>query len=194
MRRFWPVLVVLAACRFDPSGPGVNGTQTNDAAVIDAAVVADAAPGTPDARPGTPDARPGTPDARPTPDAMTTADAMTTVDAGPVVGVACGSSMTCAPGDSCCVTVQQGQPPAYDCNTSCPSGPGHLTYSCDGPEDCPGQDCCLTDQGFGSSCHDQCTGQGTYTTCNTAADCPNGGDKCCPSNVGNIQICRQTCF
>jgi hypothetical protein len=197
MRRTWLVLIVLAGCRFDASGPGVNGVQPSDAAVVDGAVVADAPPGTPDAPPGTPDARPtpdappGTPDARPTPDAMTMPDAMTTPDAGGTVGVACGA-MTCTMGDDCCVTPHGGgQPPDFSCDTSC--GQGELTYACDGPEDCPGQHCCLYNSGFtyGSACQDSC-GNGGDVTCNVAGDCPNGGDQCCASGAGAIRVCRSS--
>ena len=186
MRRTWLVLAVLAGCRFDPSGIGANGNPSGDAAVIDGAVVPDALPGTPDA--ATPDGRPGTPDARPTPDARSTPDAMTTPpDAGPIVGVACGAT-TCSPGDVCCVSFPGGQT-QLACNTQC--GMGDLTYACDGPEDCPGQDCCLHNSAFnyGSACEDGC-GNGTQTTCNTAADCPSQGDKCCASGVGAIRVCQ----
>src|SRR5690349_6304922 len=75
-------------------------------------------------------------------------------DAAPRVGVACGTAWCdTASGNACCEIAQTCMPP--------PCGQGEQTDACDGPEDCPGQVCCLfVDPFFGTACTATCSQTG----------------------------------
>jgi hypothetical protein len=114
-------------------------------------------------------------------------DAATTDAAGPdgmYSGINCGSSI-CTLDQQCCADVVGG--------TRC-AAPGAfcagISTRCDGPEDCPGQECCLS-AGSGT-----CTPIGTCSTslaCHVAADCGAGGDECCPILETSWNGCFQSC-
>lgn len=163
-----------AACSFDPSGLGAKANGDGGNHPADAAAI-DAPPGAIDAPPGhTFDARPDSQPAGP-PDAN--------------IGVVCGNA-TCAANQVCCETAGGigGGNPQFDCADKCDKGQG--TFACDGPEDCPGQECCFsrTDSSCAASC-----GIGEQQACRTDADCPGGVDSCCPTQYPNVELCG-ICF
>jgi hypothetical protein len=165
------VALALGACQFDRSGLGAQGRD-------------DAAPGGADA--AAVDSAPGAPDAP----AATTADA--SVDAGdPNAGTVCGQAV-CTGTDRCCITFDNGVGggvQSADCKATC--GDGEVTYACDGPEDCPGQDCCFTGQRGGSHCASGC-GFGEVQACRASSDCTL--QQCCPTQSPNVEICAAVCF
>lgn len=169
---FVAVALVLGACSFDRGGLGARGSDVD---VIDAA--------TPDGATTEPliDGAPGVPDARLPIDA-------TPVPPDATLGVACGAA-TCATQQVCCVSFGGGGQ-QLDCSDNC--GGGDLTYECDGPEDCGGDDCCLAGSGGGSTCRSSCN-FGQQLTCRSDGDCPSS-QTCCPANIGNISVCRAICF
>ena len=175
MRRpaLWLVLLAVAGCSFDAAG---LGSHANDDASVSG--TADAPANLPDAPQGTPDAPiVSTPDAPPPPP-----DAV-------VIGVACGA-MTCTNGDVCCVPRQGSgggsNPP--QCKSQCDNGDS--TFACDGPEDCSGKECCISQTG--SSCADSC-GWGQSQACHQDADC-GGIDSCCPVQGTAVSVCQTVCF
>lgn len=86
-------------------------------------------------------------------------------------GISCGDDI-CELTDECCVDVINGprcQAPGAFC-----TGPA---TQCDGPEDCPGGECCLS-----ASFAGVCTAIGTCsgsTACHETTDCTTGGETCC---------------
>lgn len=76
-----------------------------------------------------------------------------------------------------------------DCSDNC--GGGDLTYECDGPEDCGGDDCCLAGSGGGSTCRSSCS-FGQQLTCRSRWRLPVEPDL--SGNIGNISVCRAICF
>ena len=89
---------------------------------------------------------------------------------------ACGG---CASGQKCC-TMQMGgfhqhcAPSANVClATSC-------QISCDGPEDCPGQQCCIEPVSQTSGCQASCDSGTFVRMCHAPADCA-AGQMCCPT-------------
>jgi len=85
----------------------------------------------------------------------------------------------CAAGTKCC-TMQMGgfhprcAPSASVClATSC-------NISCDGPEDCPGQQCCIETVSQTSGCQASCDSGTFERLCHAQADCP-AGQMCCPT-------------
>ncbi len=123
-------------------------------------------------------------------------------------GVACGS-MTCAVGQSCCVTASGTTTTSDTCITTGGTCSGGAVLACDGPEDCSNasmQYCCGTIaftggtpdggavmfNGGNSSCTGSCdfnlgTGQITTRLCHADVDCTGLSafgqslDKCCSS-------------
>jgi hypothetical protein len=103
-----------------------------------------------------------------------------------MVGLQCGAAWCdTSTGNVCCETTP----------TICGPGPcgrGVQTDSCDGPEDCPGQACCLlVSPVFGAACQPTCSAAGNqrYRICHTHDDCaPN--QACCPLEVsGGLRGC-----
>ncbi|HUQ02235.1 MAG TPA: hypothetical protein VM261_07035 [Kofleriaceae bacterium] len=100
----------------------------------------------------------------------TESDASSGVDAQ-FAGITCGDDI-CDLTDECCVDVISGtrcQPPGAFC-----TGPATV---CDGPEDCPGGECCLS-----ASFAGVCTAVGTCsgsTACHETTDCTDGSETCC---------------
>lgn len=86
-------------------------------------------------------------------------------------GIGCGDDI-CDLTDECCVDVISGprcQAPGAFC-----TGPATV---CDGPEDCPGGECCLS-----ASFAGVCTAVGTCsgsTACHETTDCTTAGEECC---------------
>jgi hypothetical protein len=176
---------VIVACSFDRSGlstrPATDdggegtgtgtgegtgtGTGTGTGDVVDAAMI-DAPSLPPDAKVF--DAPPAGP-----PDAA--------------IGVVCGSK-TCTNGKVCCISFGAGGSETFSCESSCKSG--QETWACDGPEDCPGKDCCVTQ--FGSRCASDCNGN-EGVACRSGDDCPNDEPKCCPTQAPNLEVCRFAC-
>jgi hypothetical protein len=173
MRFAWLSLVVIAACSFDRSGPGAHAVGDDGGpGVADAPAnhPADAPPGTPDAKPGIPDATPPGPP-----------------DASPNAGITCGN-MTCSGQNVCCVSFQNGGGQmGYECKDKCDGNQG--TFACDGPEDCPGQHCCVGRTS--SACADDCGFDST--ACRTPSDC-GGNDDCCKTQYPNLNLCGFVCF
>jgi hypothetical protein len=86
-------------------------------------------------------------------------------------GITCDDDI-CDLNEECCVDVISGprcQPPGAFC-----TGPATV---CDGPEDCPGGECCLS-----ASFAGVCTGVGTCsgsTACHETTDCTDTDQTCC---------------
>jgi hypothetical protein len=87
---------------------------------------------------------------------------------------------SCTAPQVCCATVTGGQVQSVVCAAStaaCPSGTS--AYACTGPADCPGQVCCETGGGTGTSCASSCPPM--TQVCQAPADCP-GTAQSCPMN------------
>jgi len=159
-------LAWIAACRFDGSGNagdaggagggGGTGGRPSDAKTGDAlgqdgsmhdALISDAtAPDGPDI-----DASMGSP------------------------GVVCGSVLTCSGNMPICCVLCDGSNPECRPNANSCNSQGGRPLACDGPEDCPGQVCCIQPNGS-TACQEVCA--------NNASVCRPGGGACsgcCPS-------------
>jgi hypothetical protein len=96
-----------------------------------------------------------------------------------------GSLVDCGPGLVCCVDFVLS---VGTCAQSCP--PSHLTYACDGPEDCPGDTCCAPDEAWGDvTCENACADD--ETVCNDSGDCD---DACAEDFPGPLGDAYTTCF
>lgn len=100
------------------------------------------------------------------------------------VGITCDTE-TCTLDQSCCIDVVGGrrcQAPGAFCTG--------LSTRCDGPEDCPGGECCFTAaQGI-------CTATGTCsgsTACHDTPDCTGAGESCCAIPATGYRGCFQNC-
>lgn len=71
-------------------------------------------------------------------------------------------------------------------------------YACDGPEDCPGQLCCVTTwEGYGgnirwagASCKDSCDPVMDAVACDTDEECPSSSFGCSSSSAGHgLNVC-----
>lgn len=100
-------------------------------------------------------------------------------------GISCGGD-TCDLTDECCVDVINGprcQAPGAFC-----TGPA---TQCDGPEDCPGGECCLSASFVGV-----CTAVGTCsgsTACHETTDCTTAGETCCQILTTAWRGCFENC-
>ena len=98
-------------------------------------------------------------------------------------GVACnvdGLVMTCPSGTGCC----GGFGAVYTCQMGANCQPCSNLWSCDGPEDCPGQVCCFKNRSCearGTVCAADCTQPGDQIVCHQATDCPPATPNCCTS-------------
>ncbi|HXI58883.1 MAG TPA: hypothetical protein VNO55_22605 [Polyangia bacterium] len=100
--------------------------------------------------------------------------------AGQGNGVPCGGN-SCAAGQKCCTDQTHGSfnPRCVAGGTTCLAASAQM--SCDGPEDCPGQLCCVETASQISGCQASCE-TGTFARlCHAAADCGTG-QMCCPTN------------
>lgn len=112
------------------------------------------------------------------------------VDAGGGVdsqysGISCAADI-CDLSEECCVDVISGprcQAPGAFC-----TGPATM---CDGPEDCPGGECCLS-----ASFAGVCTAVGTCsgsTACHETTDCTDGSQTCCNIVATAWRGCFDSC-
>ncbi len=101
--------------------------------------------------------------------------------AGQGNGVACGGAM-CAAGQKCGTDQTHGsfQPKCVASNAAYPAASALI--SCDGPEDCPGQACCIESLSQISGCQASCAGGTFAQLCHTQGDCA-AGQMCCPTKV-----------
>jgi hypothetical protein len=118
------------------------------------------------------------------------ADAAIPVDGAPAVSADAAPGVSCLGADCttaqvCCREVVLPGDPATYCVPEEPSCTG-TAFSCDGPEDCAGEDqCCSTGDGV------RCVPSGTCPesiVCHTAVDCPAGA--CCPTPIGVVKACQ----
>ena len=173
MRIAWLSLVLIAACSFDRSGLGAHAGGDGGGTGADASTFHN-----PDAPSGTADAPPGVPDATPP----------GPPDAAANQGIGCGN-MTCSGQNVCCVSFSGGGgQTGFECKDKCDGNQG--TFACDGPEDCPGQECCVGRTS--SACADSC-GFGESTACRSPSDC-SGGDQCCSTQYPTLNLCGLICF
>ena len=108
------------------------------------------------------------------------ASALKAPAAGQGDGVKCGGGGGCASGMKCCTDQTHGSfnPRCVAAGATCLAASAQL--SCDGPEDCPGQACCIERVSQISGCQASCE-SGTYVRmCHAAGDCV-GGQSCCPT-------------
>lgn len=100
-------------------------------------------------------------------------------------GIDCGDE-TCVLNQRCCVNVigdTRCQSPGEFC-----TGP---TTECDGPEDCPGGECCLS-ASFTGVCTTvgSCSGS---TACHETTDCTTQGETCCDIPATAWRGCFDNC-
>lgn len=189
--RIAPILAsaLLAACSSSHGLGADAGLAPSDAGAVD--VLVDAAPlPSPDAGP------PPSPDAGPPP----------APDAGappalPGAGIVCGGTTCPLPGSACIATCTRDGEPAPTCvetddETEWVDCPGEqewpkLILWCDGPEDCPGADVCVAQEGSSGtfprcSCHETddggCAPPWVSVLCHTVADCPAWASDCRPEH------------
>jgi hypothetical protein len=104
------------------------------------------------------------------------------VDAAAVTPeVQCGAQV-CGGTTICCADLG-----GQSCTT--PDACNGATMACDGPSDCPGQDCCQY-VGLWTGCADGC--QGGDILCDAPSDCPSDTE-CCASGLG-AGTCQSFCF
>ncbi len=94
----------------------------------------------------------------------------------PTSGVACGPAGSCT--FECCLDPVGDAAPF--CATNC--SPNLTALSCDGPEDCGGDVCCMSAL-RDAACKPQCD-LPEQERCHTSADCTAG--TCIPSGVANV--------
>ncbi|HEU0032966.1 MAG TPA: hypothetical protein VFQ53_20180 [Kofleriaceae bacterium] len=99
------------------------------------------------------------------------------------VGVTCGNT-TCVGTQECCIG-QQGST-CVDQGT-CQT----VTFACDGPEDCPGQVCCLGAGEGGAECRN--ANQCQNTACHDDTDCGGNTPKCCAIANTQYEVCLAQC-
>ena len=101
--------------------------------------------------------------------------------AGQGNGVMCAAN-TCAAGTKCCTDQTHGvfAPKCAPSATPCLAASAQI--SCDGPEDCPGQACCVETLSQISGCQASCDGNTLAKLCHAAGDC-GAGEMCCPTKV-----------
>jgi hypothetical protein len=85
--------------------------------------------------------------------------------------------------ERCCLS----DPPA--CSTSL-CGPGLITLSCDGSEDCPGTMSCCYAEGVGGHCAPECASAALL--CHHSSDCRVGASYCCPFGTPAFRVCSAT--
>jgi hypothetical protein len=122
-------------------------------------------------------------DAAPTTDAGPTDGHPNGTDAAILVGPACGAT-TCTNGQQdCCIGVMSACKPTG----TCPS----QGFACDGPEDCPGAQCCYGNGGQGGS---TCKATCSTIACHHDTDCPPATSKCCPKAfTPDYGVCQTAC-
>ena len=113
---------------------------------------------------------------------------LTSPAAGQGNGVPCGGA-TCAAGQMCCSNQTNG-PFVARClagGATCEAPSAQIR--CDGPEDCPGQQCCVENLSQISGCQASCA-SGTFAQlCHAQGDCPQG-QMCCPSGIPPVSGIR----
>jgi hypothetical protein len=88
--------------------------------------------------------------------------------------VSCGvTGVACQPGQVCCYHVTNS---ALDhCGRVGACGFGYLEFSCNSKDDCDGEICCATVDGFGTiagiACATSCNGSNNYVMCDRDTDC-----------------------
>ena len=101
--------------------------------------------------------------------------------AGQGDGVPCGGA-TCPAGQKCGTDQTMGsfRPKCVASGAVYPAASALI--SCDGPEDCPGQACCVESLSQISGCQASCAGGTFAPLCHTQADCA-AGQTCCNSKI-----------
>jgi hypothetical protein len=126
--------------------------------------------------------------AAPLPAPPSSPSTLTSPTAGQGNGVPCGQA-TCASGQMCCSNQTNG-PFVAQClagGATCEAPSAQI--SCDGPEDCPGQQCCVESLSQISGCQTSCA-SGTFAQlCHAHGDCP-AGQTCCPSGIPPVSGVR----
>lgn len=105
------------------------------------------------------------------------------IDAAPPLGPSCGA-VTCAPPMECCDGVAGG----FRCQAHGQACDGVVT-TCDGPEDCPGKECCII--GIQGTC--TATGTCLAISCHVDDDCKGALGKCCPAPPLAWKRCAISC-
>ena len=121
-------------------------------------------------------------------------------------GVECGN-MYCPIGKLCCMSGSF-QSPSYSCGDTCPDGSSSM--QCDGPAQCNGNPCCMSDSMGGnnktvctkapSDCPGNFEGNGVKSRrCHTTADCTAGlsnteFNTCCTFKYGGYHVCANSFF
>jgi hypothetical protein len=108
--------------------------------------------------------------------------------------VLCGNgACRISAGEVCCLVDEKGSP---ICTTSCPAGSD--SFSCSGPQNCPGGQCCTGLTAMENSiaqCADQCIWGQSITMCRVSTDCPRNL-QCCLLNPGvypGVRWCSSDC-
>jgi hypothetical protein len=105
----------------------------------------------------------------------------TTSTTDAAIGAACGP-VTCKPTEVCCMGAMLACTGVGQCPVP--------SFACDGPEDCPGAQCCFGSQGQGGSSCKTCAAP----ACHVDTDCPTTAAKCCPKMfTPGYKVCQTAC-
>jgi hypothetical protein len=106
--------------------------------------------------------------------------------------VVCGEQRCDAWNGEVCCAEQEKSPLCTDA-VGCPEPFyfGTAKFSCDGPEDCPGQTCCYQEKeagGFSTYCALDCGGY--WPVCDDDSTCPDERPQCC-ARGSNLRVCMK---
>jgi len=107
--------------------------------------------------------------------------------AGDVTGIPCAGD-TCEAGTEVCCAGEGG----LTCETTCDT----VSFACDGPEDCEGDNVCCGSGQDGTVCAapgDCGEAQDGDVVCHVADDCPEAGQDCCKPAEAQVGVCRNHC-
>jgi len=106
---------------------------------------------------------------------------------GDFTGIPCADD-TCESGTEVCCAGEGG----LTCETTCDT----ISFGCDGPEDCEGDDVCCGSGQDGTQCAaaGECGNQQDGdVVCHVADDCPEAGQDCCKPPEAPVGVCRNHC-
>jgi hypothetical protein len=103
------------------------------------------------------------------------------------LGTTCGAEF-CTDTQECCVGA--GGSTCVDIGT-CQT----VTFTCDGPEDCPGEVCCFGAGGGAGAGGSECTAanQCQNNACHEMTDCEGNTPMCCPLGETGFKACLAQC-
>jgi len=105
---------------------------------------------------------------------------------GDFMGIPCAGD-TCQAGTEVCCAGEGG----LTCEATCDT----VSFACDGPEDCTGDNICCGSGADGTICATaaDCGAGDGDVICHTADDCPEAGQECCMPPQADVGTCRNHC-